>query len=44
MADEQTPKPPIETVVPPLPGAPAVALPTGTAPAASLQMPWHKRL
>ena len=45
MAPEQPPrKPPVETAVPPVPGAPAVALPTGVAPAASLQLPWYKRL
>jgi peptide/nickel transport system permease protein len=45
MAPEKPPrKPPFETAVPPVPGAPAVALPTGTVPAAGVQMPWHKRL
>jgi peptide/nickel transport system permease protein len=45
MAREKPPrKPPVETAVPPVPGAPAVALPTGSAPSVGLQLPWYKRL
>ena len=46
MATENRPeKPRVETAVPPVGGAPEVALPTGVVPAAGVaQLPWYRRL
>ena len=44
MADESSREPRVETAVPPLPGVPEVALPTGIVPPVSDGgIPWHRR-